>query len=136
MLYEILKHIKNFFLTDESVQDTFEVVDGTIDSLSFLTGSYVLIQGSILNDGVYAYPLTNLSTETFKGTITQLAIPKDFLSLVDEIETYVEAQSGKYSPYTSESFGGYSYTKATNSSGTVGDWSTVFRERLNTWRKI
>ena len=40
------------------------------------------------------------------------------------------------SPYQSESFGGYSYTKASASNGDQVDWKTVFRSRLNRWRKI
>lgn len=34
------------------------------------------------------------------------------------------------------SFGGYSYSKATNASGVAVGWQDVFKSRLNTWRRI
>ena len=39
--------------------------------------------------------------------------------------------------FTSESFGGYSYTKATDSAtGQPATWETVFRSQLNPYRKL
>jgi hypothetical protein len=41
------------------------------------------------------------------------------------------------SPFTSESFGGYSYTKATDSAtGAQATWETVFRSQLNPYRQF
>ena len=44
------------------------------------------------------------------------------------------------SPYTSESFGGYAYTKSggVSVSGSAGvvTWQSVFKSRLNEWRKL
>lgn len=113
-------------------EGTFEIVDGEI-SLPLLEGQYFLVEGSILNDGIYQYP-GRLKDEKFDGAIVGLAIPKDFLDLVEEITAFCAgAQDG---PYVSESFGGYSYTKATDSNGNVASWKQVFATRLNTWRKI
>ena len=41
------------------------------------------------------------------------------------------------SPYTSESFGGYSYTKANGAGDSTGSggWQAAFRARLNPYRK-
>ena len=47
----------------------------------------------------------------------------------------VEAKNAE-SPYTSESFGDYSYTKATGESGAPLTWRDVFASRLNAWRKL
>ena len=44
--------------------------------------------------------------------------------------------AGKESPYTSESFGGYSYTKATDANGAPIGWQKAFASRLNKWRKL
>ena len=71
-----------------------------------------------------------------------MRVPPDVLSLLDDINDY-EAEYGavNLSPYQSESFGGYSYTKASrgqlgNNSGAVVTWRDAFASRLNKWRKI
>ena len=58
--------------------------------------------------------------EEFYGVITPLAIPREFLNLVKEIEDYQEkATKAGSGIYQSESFGGYSYTLATNKNGNI-----------------
>lgn len=136
MLYEIMKEIRNFFAAPNGYHDgTYTILEGVID-LPFLTsGEHFLVEGSALNDGVYIYPYGGLRDETFTGTITALHPPAEFLQLVTEIEQYQE-KSGSVGPFQSESFGGYSYTKATNKNGDAASWRDVFRSRLNVWRKI
>lgn len=133
MLEEVMVHIKNFFPTELSEEAEYTITEGTI-SLQFVSnGQYIRIEGSTMNDGVYKYPVTGLTNETFKGVITVLAPPKSFLDLVDEISTYNATY--KATPYQSESFGGYSYSKTSVGSGS-GSWCDAFRSRLNVWRKI
>ena len=71
-----------------------------------------------------------------------MRVPPDFISLVSEIEAWMQnpdIQSAMSSPYTSESFGGYSYQK---NGGTVAEqgtnisWQNQFAARLNKWRKV
>ena len=134
MLYEVMKHIRNFFPTDISEEREFEIKDGTL-SLSFVSDNrYVLIEGSTMNDGVYKYPIEGLEDEVFEGRVTILCPPRNFIDLVSEIEAF--KSSLNLGGYQSESFGGYSYSRATNSSGSLADWQDVYRERLNVWRKI
>jgi hypothetical protein len=67
-----------------------------------------------------------------------MRIPKAVLDLNKDIDDWVTANAGAInSPYQSESFGGYSYTKASGntSSGLIG-WQSQFADRLNRWRKI
>lgn len=132
MLYTICKHIKNFFVIAR-YEGKFSIVDGTL-SLPLLDGQYFLIEGSVLNDGVYQYPVTDLKDETFSGAICGMAVPKDFIELTEEIKSYNDKNTD--GPYSSESFGGYSYTKATDSSGNVASWKSAFATRLNAWRKV
>ncbi len=136
MLYEIMREIRNFFAAPDGYYDgTYTISGGAVD-LPFLTsGQYFLIEGSALNDGVYVYPCADLHNETFTGTITALQPPTDFLALVDEITAY-QSKNGTISPYQSESFGGYSYTRATNKNGDAAGWRDAFRGRLNVWRKV
>lgn len=141
MLFEIMKHIRNFFAVEGAEKyGVFTIEDGII-SLPFLfEGQYFLIEGSVFNDGVWKYG-ERLQDETFRGVITPLAPPLEFLKLVDEIEAWRTANAEELtSPYQSESFGGYTYTKA---SVTIGSgvsrgytWKDAFASRLSAWRKI
>jgi len=134
MLFEIMVHIKNFFPTDKSEEAEYTIKDGTISLPFVLEGQYIRVEGSIFNDGVYQYPMEDLTDETFHGFITVLAPPPAFIALASEIETY--QSSYKESPYQSESFGGYSYSKESGGNGSIISWHDVFRSRLNAWRKI
>ena len=111
MLYEVMNHIHNFFpvkgaaitgkiTIGEWLFDTHtDAMAGTEDRrysdtairLPLQDGQYYLISGSIFNDGVYQYHKGNaapLQEETFDGVVVPLAIPKPFLSLVDEISEW------------------------------------------------
>ena len=60
------------------------------------------------------------------------------IDLASEIEMWQE-KNGEASVgiYQSESFGGYSYTRATDTkTGGIVTWETVFRSRLNPYRKL
>lgn len=139
MLEQILRHLRNWFVVDGGVHvGTFKVEEGGI-SLPFLqNGQYFRIVGSVFNDGVYQYPTVGLKNETFDGAVWSLAVPTALLELCEEIETW-EEKNGEASKgiYQSETFGGYSYTKATDSkTGNDVTWQSAFRSRLNNWRKL
>lgn len=113
----------------------FEIVDGSI-LIPETKCRFFLIEGSALNDGVHSAS-EELEDETFHGYVTELAPPRDFLELVEEIEEWCE-KNGEASmkPYTSESFDDYSYTLAKNASGNNASWKDVFSSRLKQWRKL
>lgn len=130
-----MKHTRNFFAVD-SVEGEWEIKDGSIDLPFLLQGQYFLTEGSLKNDYVvYKYGESTLEDEVFTGTIVALAVPKPFIELCEEIKAYNESPEAKGN-YTSESFGGYSYTKATGANGAPLGWQGIFKERLNAWRKI
>ena len=136
MLDEILAEIRNYFAVKVHSGD-FEVIGGKLSPLDFLqNGQYFRIVGSVLNDGVYQYPASNLTDEAFYGAVWAMSVPPSFVALCTEIKDFVESDAGKVSPYTSESFGGYSYTKATDASGRPVTWQSVFAKRLNKYRRI
>ena len=136
MLDEILAEIRNYFVVKVHSGD-FEVIGGKLSPLDFLqNGQYFKIHGSIFNDGVYRYPESGLVDETFSGEIWALAVPPTLIALVADIEEYEKKAKENVSPYASESFGGYSYTKATHRNGSPLTWKTAFAKRLNRWRKI
>ena len=134
MLESVLHYLHNWFLV-AVYDDLYTIKDGSIELPFLQAGQYFRIVGSILNDGVYSYPAENLKDEEFTGSIWALAVPPAVLSLVEEITAW-QAKNGASGPYTSESFGGYSYTKATNSSGVAVGWQDVFKAQLFPWRKL
>ena len=140
MLEQICAFIHNYFVGDR-YSGTFSITDGTLTIDGLVDGQYFRICGSRLNDGVYQYPVSGLTDETFDGVIWDMRPPKSFLDLVSEISDwqtkYGTAAAG---PYQSESFNGYSYSKgtATDASGksVPVTWQTTFGSRLNQWRKL
>lgn len=77
---------------------------------------------------------SDLTDEVFDGEVWALAVPKAVIDIATEIEAWRKANPD--SAYTSESFGGYSYTTATASDGMPARWQDAFRRRLNRWRKL
>ena len=138
MLESVLQHLNNWFLVDIH-EGEFVVRNGSI-TLPFLQiNQYFRIVGSVFNDGLHQYPVGDLVDETFTGSIWALAVPKAVIDLSVKIEAWQE-KNGEVvaSPYQSESFGGYSYTKrsAGSDSSTLNGWQDAFRGRLNDWRKL
>lgn len=144
MLTELCQELRNWF-DRARYFGTYTIEDGSL-TVSFLQeGQYFRIVGSVFNDGVHQYPANSLHDETFDGAIWALAIPKAVIDLSEEIAAwkakYESVDSAAMSPFTSESFGGYSYSKGSRTSSSSGDgssggWQSVFASRLNKWRKI
>lgn len=144
-LSDLCGELRNYFTTAH-VFGNFTVTDGRIDldnivpDGSLQTGQFFRIVGSIFNDGIYKYPATELVDETFNGAIWTMAVPADVIRLLDDINTW----DAKYAdaldkPYTSESFGGYSYSikgKFADETAGADAWKKQFASRLNRWRKI
>lgn len=140
MLEQILIEIHNWFQRD-IYSGTYTIQDGVI-ALPFLQdGQYFRIMGSVFNDGLHRYgpDMELLQDETFSGTVWSLAIPKSVVDLAAEIAAWKEKYGAVIdSPYTSESFGGYSYSKASGAGDSTGSggWQAAFRARLNPYRKL
>ena len=139
MLEQVLMNIRNWFPVKGGIYSgTFTIKDGGI-TLPFLAdGQYFRICGSVFNDGLHQYNVLDLVDETFTGTIWALAIPKAVIELADEIQKWQEKNGeASVSPYQSESFGGYSYSKATDAeTGGAVTWQSAFKKQLSAWRKI
>ena len=139
MLTELCQELRNWFDRERHF-GTFTIEGGEL-AVSFLQeGQYFRIIGSIFNDGVHQYPIASLHDETFSGAVWALAIPEAVISLSNDIDNwqnkYGAVDSAAMSPFSSESFGGYTYSKASGSSGSASDWRSAFANRLNRWRKI
>ena len=139
MLEQVLMNIRRWFPVEGGIHSgTFIIKDGGI-TLPFLAdGQYFRICGSVFNDGLHQYNVLDLVDETFTGTIWALAIPKAVIELADEIGKWQEKNGeAASSPFSSESFGGYSYSKSTDAeTGGAVTWQSAFRSRLNEYRKL
>lgn len=148
-IYDICLECKNFFCTpDDIFSDTYIIDDGHISNTDFLTeNQWFRIKGSKFNDGVYEYKSTELAKlvpETFKGTIWAMSPPKAFLAICKDIEDWKAKYSGvdsvAMSPYQSESFAGYSYSKGSGGNNADGNsatsWQGAFSDRLRKYRRL
>lgn len=138
--------LKNYFIKDRSAihLGDFEVKDDMVSPLDFLkVGQYFRIVGSDLNDGVYLYngESMDLKDEVFNGAIWAMSVPPIVLALAADIDAWREKNealdSENMTPYTSESFDGYSYSKGGNSKGgTATSWQSQFADRLKPYRRL
>lgn len=150
LLDEVCGYINNFFVTKPNgiKRGTFTIENGTL-SVDFLKEEqYFRIIGSTFNDGVYRFHANDLVDETFVGEVWAMAVPPAVIALINEIEAwnskYGNINSVNMSPFASESFNNYSYTKSSSnrtngengSTSAVIGWRDVFGNRLRRWRKI
>ena len=140
MLTELCAEIRNYFLGADPMrnihQGTYTISGGAIAPLDFLTeGQYFRIVGSTFNDGVHQYPASDLIDETFAGAVWAMAVPPAVIGLAVEIEKYRDGMSENQPIYSSESFGGYSYTRFTDSNGAPLSWEKAFADRLKKYRR-
>lgn len=151
---EVCMECRNFFAPVSKKDDMsfihsgeFTISAHTVAPLDFIaSGQYFRIVGSGMNDGVYCNTvdgLKELTDETFEGAIWEMSVPRSFLSLCSDIaawRTENEAVgSANMSPYTSESFAGYSYQKSAGlvrGGGSSVSWKNQFAQRLLPWRRL
>lgn len=148
MLTELCQELRNWFEKDKYF-GTFTIEGGQLTDCSYLQdGQYFRIIGSVFNDGVHVWPEDTLLDEVFEGAIWAMAVPPAVIALSDKIDEWTNKYDGvdgtNMSPFSSESFGGYSYSKgsayANSNSKNRGNgaptWQSMFANELNKWRKI
>ena len=145
---ELCAECRNWFCRSV-IRGKFTVAGGLLYPLPEIPdGAYIRIVGSMFNDGVYRYPFGDFSDEEFFGAVWVLAIPPDFVALLDDINAW-EASGGAAAvsaavdllggPYISESFAGYTYQRGSGLPDVPTTWRDPrlgFAARLNRWRKI
>ena len=149
MIGEICAEIKNFFTyaEDRHIGD-WVIEDGAISPALVIPTDYIRIVGSRLNDGVHKRNkdgVFELVDESFHGGIWIMSPPADFLALAAEIDAWQDKNGNldgpAMSPFNSESFGGYSYSKSGGNAGggsssAGADWTAAFASRLKIYRRI
>lgn len=145
-LTDLCRELNNWF-DKARVFGTFTVSNGSIDLDDLVeegtiqNGQYFRIVGSVFNDGVYVYPTSELTDETFDGAIWAMAVPPRVIALSVEIDDWVKENRGALAtPYQSENIDGYSYSKASwltsDVAGVEGAWRKQFKSQLDKYRKI
>ena len=147
MLEEAMRYVNNRFDRDAqgnwvgSRSGAFSIADGSLEIVGVPEGQYYWVEGSALNDGLHRMGDSDMDDEDFEGRVVLLRVPKAFSELCAEIAAWNEANASVLdSPLQSESFGGYSYSKA--SGGAQGNetpaagWQLHFGARLRPFRKL
>lgn len=148
---EILNYLNNYFYSYALMTDVTFEEDGNSFTISkfkknFYKGQYIKIEETTINDGIFkvisirdngdSITITTDATEFAEGNfrcfILALAVPRPVIKLKEAIEEF--KTKNKPSVYTSESFGSYSRSWATNSKGAILTWKDVFKEDLNQYR--
>lgn len=145
MLTEICLYLKNWFdFNQPKYFDTITISNNSFDLMSEIqSGQYYRIVGSVFNDGVHKRGEETLQDETFEGAVWLMAVPKDVIALATKIAEweakYGVVSSEAMSPFQSESFAGYSYSKGSggNASGSsIPTWQSTFGAQLRRYKKI
>jgi len=132
-----LTYLNNWFIVPGGVYLGMHLIkDGTLSVPFLRDGQYFRVLGSVFNDGLHQHPADDLIDEEFTGAVWALAVPKTVVSLSEEIGKWQEKYGTMVSsPFTSESFGPYSYSKSSGADGS-GGWQSAFASQLAPWRKI
>ena len=148
LMDEICGYIHNYFVVkpDGVHRGKYTISNGSIDCPFLQANQYFRIKGSVFNNGVHVYPANDLTDEEFTGEIWAMAVPQAVIALASEIEAwnakYGGINSPNYSPFVSESFNNYSYSKGSryngggSSSGAPMTWQDAFASRLSRWRRL
>ena len=147
-IFRVCSYLRNWFDRNQPhYSGTVTITNGALsETYGLRAGQYFRIVGSHANnDGVYKYPVTVLNDEVFDGAIVGMSIPLPVLGIMDKIEAwetkYADVNGVNMSPFNSESFGGYSYSKSSGGAGDStkdksGTWQGAFGAELQPWRKM
>lgn len=145
VLTEICEYLNNYFC-EKKITGKFTISGGSLSVEGLKSGQYIRIVGSTFNDGVHLYPIPaaeKLTDEEFTGAVWAMAVPQTVIALASDIKDwqtkYGGASSAAMSPFNSESFAGYSYSKGSSGNANSGSnitWQDVYGGRLNKYRRL
>lgn len=157
MLNAVLRELNNYFIRyvngvlqfNFSIDITFTASDTLTGDFTdtFISGEYILIQGSRVNDGVYK--INTISATELKidaavdilienesevtCSVTKLYIPEDLIQLIDKIDMY---NTNVTTGISSESQGSRSVSYGTSGGGSSSGWKDAFNSQLSTYKKL
>lgn len=162
MLDRMCAYLHNYFETNPVSGDSmiydgeYTITDSVItlpDDVNLLEGQRFRVYGSLLNDGVYTYHASGVTDsedadaaemedETFTGQVWGMAVPRELIRIAAEASAWETGNADAAdSPYQSESFGGYSYTLKSGTSGNSDSDATTWEGKYGSrifrkWGKI
>ena len=145
MLTEICAYLHNYF-DYERHSGEISIVNGVIscngEEITLEEGQYFALFRVSNPIGVFKHGDT-LKDRTFHGAVWLMDVPEGVIQADTWAKTWMQknggADSENNSAFTSESFGGYSYSKGSNSKGKVGASifdNAQFAAMLSPYRKI
>lgn len=118
---------------------TFEIAGGRLECPFLKPGQYFRIVGSLYNNGVHQYPVYDCIDEVFTGVIFPMAVPVDFLDLVNTAEIineFIAEYNSNPTGFKSESFGVYSYSRDADPYTVAMERSAEVNRALKRYRKV
>jgi hypothetical protein len=129
MLERVLATAHNWFDYRRD-RGEFVIENGVLQDINLADGQYFRIVGSLFNDGLHKAAATDLIDETFTGAVWYLAVPVYVQELAERVSEW--CANNPETDKTSESFGGYSYSKGGNTTG----WAKAFASELANFRRV
>jgi len=142
-ILEVMQELRNDFVVDgEHGEYNIDTGEITLQN-DYISGEWVAIVGSKLNDGVYMVKVGDRShiltdgesnvtvthDESFEGSVYRLRLPRLLISVCKDIQSY------NPSDIVSERVDGdYSVTFATGKNGKPLTWQEKFSGELDQWR--
>ena len=145
---ELCQELRNWFVRERYIGHIEIAATGEIscdgEKIPLAENQYYRVIGSIFADGVHRHPDTTAIYEDFSGAVWTMAVPATVINLADDITAwrakYEAVGAESMSPFMSESFRGYSYSKGSSYTGTGSgggtNWRSTFASRMNAWRKL
>ena len=145
MLTEICGYLNNYFDVERHT-GLIKIQDGIIycsdKEVAMDEGQYFALLRKNFVLGVYVFGTDELDDKEFEGSVWILDIPQSFLSITAEIQAWQTKYGGSdnaaMSPFNSESFGGYTYSKGSSASSTSNavTWQDMYKSRLSKYKKV
>lgn len=151
MLTEICGYLNNFFVETQYV-GAIDIIDGDL----FCNGKKIPMEAgqyfTLVNDkakaivGVFLFGTDTPNNRSIAdGAVWIMDIPPLVLEIATDVAAWMEkngtAESAALSPYNSEAFATYSYSKSSGadssgSSASVPIWWKSYGGRLSRWRRL
>lgn len=146
MIEQVLRSLNDFFIRTVVAGSKVETDGITVsDGTKFVAGQYILVIGSVLNNGVLKVKTVTgnkiatdetLYPETNAIRVCGMAVPRGLLDIITEITEYNAANPRGISQ---ESLGDYSVTYSSGASGGGSNdlsWYGIFKSRLAAYKKV
>lgn len=140
----VMNEVKNHFVS--AVADgEFTIRDGVLLFPGDAPGCGYMALAGAQNSGVWEAQAADggmqlsrdgvlCESETFCGSVFCLRPPRSFFALVEQIDEWIE--HNPVGAFVSESFGGYTYNRATGTAGLPATWQQTFQARLAPYRRM